>query len=284
MPSSPSISEYRVVLPQTVEEYQVAQLWSVAEASKNETGGGEGIEVITNEPFDETTNPPATPLVANNHTYSTGQYTHKIYHLASKVPKYIRVLAPKGSLEIHEKAWNAFPYCRTIVSNPDYMKENFYIKIETMHMPDRGTVENIHGLPDEDLRIRKVVNIDIAADPVKSSDYKKEWDPTKYQSEKTGRGPLSAGWKNRCQPVMCAYKLVSVKFKWWGIQNKVEGFIQKQEQRIFTNFHRQVFCWTDSWYGLTMADIRAIEEETKKELDRQRTLGEARGMSASGDD
>lgn len=30
----------------------MAQLYSVAEASKNETGGGEGIEVIKNEPFD----------------------------------------------------------------------------------------------------------------------------------------------------------------------------------------------------------------------------------------
>ena len=32
-------------------QYQVGQLWAVAEASKNETGGGEGIEVIKNEPF-----------------------------------------------------------------------------------------------------------------------------------------------------------------------------------------------------------------------------------------
>jgi hypothetical protein len=30
----------------------VAQLYSVAEVSKNETGGGEGIEVLKNEPFD----------------------------------------------------------------------------------------------------------------------------------------------------------------------------------------------------------------------------------------
>lgn len=28
-------------------------------------------------------------------------------------------------------------------------------------------------------------------------------------------------------PYMCAYKLVTVKFKWWGLQNKVENFIQK---------------------------------------------------------
>lgn len=32
-------------------------------------------------------------------------------------------------------------------------------------------------------------------------------------------------------PYMCAYKLVTVKFKWWGLQNKVENFIQKVSER-----------------------------------------------------
>ena len=41
----------------------------------------------------------------------------------------------------------------------------------------------------------------------------------------------------------------------------------KAERRIFTNFHRQVFCWTDSWFGMTMEDIRALEDKTKKDLD-----------------
>lgn len=115
---------------------------------------------------------------------------------------------------------------------------------------------------------------------------------------------------------MCAYKLVTVKFRWWGLQTKVESFIQKvqqlghlssqpdvtcgqqreplkgflrflfkgiksfsfflsffsihrsqQEKRIFTNFHRQLFCWIDKWVGLTMEDIRRMEEETQKELE-----------------
>lgn len=55
-------------------QYQVAQLYSVAEASKNETGGGEGIEVLKNEPFDD------FPLLGGK--YRKGQYTYKIYHLA----------------------------------------------------------------------------------------------------------------------------------------------------------------------------------------------------------
>jgi len=53
----------------------------VALASKAETGGGEGIEVITNEPFDATGGvQPTSPLL--NGKYTTGQFTHKIYHLA----------------------------------------------------------------------------------------------------------------------------------------------------------------------------------------------------------
>ncbi|CAH2263611.1 jg10916 [Pararge aegeria aegeria] len=55
------IKEYRVTLPLTVEEYQVGQLYCVAEVSKNETGGGEGIEVIKNEPFKD------YPLLGGGH-------------------------------------------------------------------------------------------------------------------------------------------------------------------------------------------------------------------------
>ena len=39
---------------------------------------------------------------------------------------------------------------------------------------------------------------------------------------------------------MTCYKLVTVQFKWWGLQTKVEDFIHKTQKRVFTNFHRQV--------------------------------------------
>ena len=69
-------------------QYQVAQLYSVAEASKENTGGGEGIEVISNEPFDlddrsiDKQKVPDEPLYANGQYFTKGQYTHKIYHVA----------------------------------------------------------------------------------------------------------------------------------------------------------------------------------------------------------
>ena len=97
------------------------------------------------------------------------------------------------------------------------------------------------------------------------------------------------------------YKLVSAKFKWFGIQNRVEKYVHTAEKRIFTLFHRQVtlppyssayvwkvFCWmgphksindstANGWYGMNMADIRRIEAETKEMLDKERATGQKRG-------
>ncbi|KAI1285818.1 Phosphatidylinositol transfer protein alpha isoform [Halotydeus destructor] len=266
------IKEFRVLLPLTVEEYCIGQLYSVAEASKNETGGGEGVEVVKNEPFD------GVPLLGGK--FSKGQYTYKIFHLESKVPNLVRYLVPKGSLKIHEEAWNAYPYCKTVITNPDYMKSNFSITIETLHCQDDGKGENVHELPPEKLKNREVIVVDIANDNVSSKDYKETEDPTKFKSEKTGRGPLVGKWYETSQPLMCAYKLVTVEFKWFGLQNKVESFIQKTEKRIFNNFNRQVFCWLDQWHGLTIQDIRDIEEKTRQELEELRKRGSIRGTAA----
>ncbi|XP_069767733.1 phosphatidylinositol transfer protein alpha isoform [Narcine bancroftii] len=263
----------RIVLPISVDEYQVGQLFSVAEASKNETGGGEGVEVLKNEPYEK--------------DGEKGQYTHKIYHLQRKVPKFVQLLAPEGSLNVHEKAWNAYPYCRTVITN-EYMKDDFLVKIETWHRPDMGNVENVHGLEPSTWKNVEVVHIDVAdRSQIDSRDYKAEEDPAIFKSVKTGRGPLDANWKKTILkttwPYMCAYKLVTVKFKWWGLQSKVESFIQKQEKRLFTIFHRQLFCWIDRWFELTMDDIRHMEEETKKELEEMILNGPVKGLTAVDD-
>ncbi len=70
IPTHIHVSHYHAPLTMHVHtQFQVGQLYSVAEASKNETGGGEGVEVITNEP-------------CNDPELGLGQFTHKIYHLA----------------------------------------------------------------------------------------------------------------------------------------------------------------------------------------------------------
>lgn len=69
------------------------------------------------------------------------------------------------------------------------------------------------------------------------------------------------------------------RFKWFGFQGRVENLIMKQEDRLFRNFHRQLFCWMDEWYGLTMQDIRQIEEKAVEELNQERAHGEKKGFT-----
>lgn len=38
---------------------------------------------------------------------------------------------------------------------------------------------------------------------------------------------------------------------------------------------RQLFCWMDQWYGMSIQDIRDLEEQIKKDLDVQRKEGPA---------
>lgn len=66
-------------------------------------------------------------------------------------------------------------------------------------------------------------------------DYKEEWDPKIFVSEKTGRGKFPKDWIEKAgkdtYPIMCAYKLVECEFKWWGLQGTVESRIQKVQYR-----------------------------------------------------
>lgn len=268
------IKEYRITLPLTVEEYQVAQLYSVAEASKNNTGGGEGVEVIKNEPFSD------VPLLGGK--FTCGQYTYKIYHLKDRVPTIFKYLIPEGFLQIHEEAWNAYPYCKTVLTNPGFMKENFMVSIESFHLSGDHRQENVHQLPDDVLKNREVVFVDIANDKIQTSDYKANEDPSKFQSEKTGRGPLvGSNWYDNVEPKMTCYKLVRVEFKWFALQKRAESFIHQKEHALFLNFHRQVFCWIDSWYGLTIEDIRRLEEIAQRELNEKRERANSLAASTS---
>uniref|UniRef100_A0A665V7H1 Phosphatidylinositol transfer protein alpha isoform n=1 Tax=Echeneis naucrates TaxID=173247 RepID=A0A665V7H1_ECHNA len=177
--------------------------------------------------------------------------------------------------------------CLCTLHSNNYMKDNFMIKIETWHKPDMGNQENVHGLDKSSWESVEIIDIDIAdRSSISQKDYKPELDPAIYKSKKTGRGPLGPNWKeelvdNPNCPHMCAYKLVTVEFKWRGLQSKIENFIQKMEGRVFTHFHRQLFCLIDEWIDMSMDDIRHVEEETKKELDEMRIKDGIKGMSAA---
>ncbi|EGC40083.1 hypothetical protein DICPUDRAFT_91098 [Dictyostelium purpureum] len=250
------IKEYRMTLPLTVEEYQIAQLYMVAKKSKESTKDGEGIEIIKNEPFDN--------------EKGKGQYTEKIIYLANSIPRFAAAILPASALQVEEKAWNAYPYCKTVYSCP-FFGEKLALSIESMHLPGRGEIENALNCDKDTLQKREVDFIDIAFDPVDPKDYIPTEDPQTFKSTKTNRGPLNEkNWREKVEPVMTCYKLVHVEFRYWGFQTKVESVIQKTGVRdVLLKAHRALFCWIDEWIGLSMKDIRDIEEQTKLDLKKK---------------
>ncbi|KAG6557712.1 hypothetical protein Mapa_000477 [Marchantia paleacea] len=260
-----AIYEYRIPLPFTIEEYEIAQLYMVAKYSASESTGdnGDGVEILKNEPFVEKDR--------------RGQYTHKVYHLASKLPSWLVSLLPKKALILEEEAWNAYPHCTTILKCPFLNK--FKLILDSTHVADRGTSNNALNLDPKTLKKRQVEYIDIAMDQPER--YVEEEDPTLFASKKTGRGPLREGWQQNCEPVMCAYKCVTVDVPYWGFGSRIEKFISKNAQRkILLEGHRKCFCWLDEWFGLTMEDVRRMEYETAEAIRRARALVMSRAQLA----
>nr|XP_056715209.1 membrane-associated phosphatidylinositol transfer protein 2 isoform X4 [Euleptes europaea] len=250
------IKEYRIPLPMSVEEYRIAQLYMIQKKSREETcGEGSGVEILENRPY---TDGPG----------GNGQYTHKVYHIGMHIPSWFRSILPKAALRVEEESWNAYPYTRTRYTCP--FVEKFSIDIETYYITDSGEQANVFNLSPAEKRQTVLDPIDIVKDPIPPHEYKSEEDPRLYQSMKTKRGPLSEDWikeqKNNPgrYPIMCAYKLCKVEFRYWGMQSKIERFIHDVGLRkVMVRAHRQAWCWQDEWYGLTIEDIRQLEKEAQ---------------------
>ncbi|XP_051279755.1 membrane-associated phosphatidylinositol transfer protein 2 isoform X3 [Dicentrarchus labrax] len=253
------IKEYRIPMPMSVEEYRIAQLYMIQKKSRDEScGEGSGVEILENKPY---TDGPG----------GTGQYTHKVYHIGMHIPSWFRSILPKAALRVEEESWNAYPYTRTRYTCP--FVEKFSIDIETYYKPDAGNQADVFNMSAAERRQRTIDPIDIVTDPIPPHEYKAEEDTRLYKSVKTQRGPLQDDWIEDYNnnpgktPIMCAYKLCKVEFRYWGMQSKIERFIHDVGLRkVMVRAHRQAWCWQDEWYGLTMEDIRQLELETQLAL------------------
>jgi len=247
------IKEYRIPLPLSIDEYKRGQLYMIAKYTRENCSGADFVEIKENHPYDDEN--------------GQGQYTYKIIHLDSHIPSWLKIIVPASALEVHEKAWNAYPYSKTVYSCP-FFGERFSLTIETKYLPDEGQTENALDLNAATLKERQIDVIDIVVDPIDPAKYKESEDLTKFRSEKTGRGPYAKGWLETCEQKMCCYKLCSVDFRYWGFQKRVENYVQQVGLRgIFLQGHKQVVSWIDEWIDMSIEDIRKYEDATKQIMD-----------------
>ncbi|KTF93393.1 hypothetical protein cypCar_00026621, partial [Cyprinus carpio] len=264
---------------------------SLQKKSREESEGeGSGVEIMENRPY---TDGPG----------GSGQYTHKVYHIGQHIPSWFRSILPKAALRVEEESWNAYPYTRTRSPETCFKKshvkglmngswtmvefisprlscsytcpfvEKFSIDIETYYRSDTGCHNDVFNMSSVEKRQRDIDPIDIVNDFIAPHEYLAEEDPKLYKSYKTQRGPLCDDWIAEINnnpgkmPIMCAYKLCKVEFRYWGMQSKIERFIHDVGLRkVMVRAHRQAWCWQDEWYGLTMEDIRQLELETQLAL------------------
>ncbi|NXO51060.1 PITC1 protein, partial [Aramus guarauna] len=227
------IKEYRICMPLTTEEYRVGQLYTISKHSHQESEKGEGVEVVKNEPHEDPVHGP-------------GQFTEKRVHLSSKLPSWARAVTPR-IFYITEKAWNYYPY--TITAHGGGGGHSH--AAGTPHPPSPPQIFR----SDKILGDHEVSFLDIAFDEIPERYYRSLEVARFFSSAKTGRGPLREGWRQHTQPIMCSYKLVSVKFEVWGLQTRVEQFVHKEVRR----YERETQEATNELIGLVAPTISVSE-------------------------
>jgi len=263
------ITEYRVILPTKVTQYQIGNLYMCVQRTRETAGGGEGIEIVANEPYER--------------EGERGQFTHKILHFKSKVPGWIRWAIPENYMHVHERAYNGYPHFQTEYELPG-MGKDFYVLVESQHIPydkAQGCPENVLGLSGEDLAKRKIMYLDLVSG--KPAVEKKEWDMNGFVCPEAGIAtPLTAPNKpagddkvpewvaNYEGELMICVKVVKILFKWRGLQNAVEKYATNTVFRnVFLESHRALMSWAKQWFPMTLEQIRTLEHELEEEQQRQ---------------
>nr|XP_033944509.1 cytoplasmic phosphatidylinositol transfer protein 1 isoform X2 [Pseudochaenichthys georgianus] len=168
--------------------------------------------------------------------HGSGQFTEKRIYLNNKLPSWARAVVPK-IFYVTEKAWNYYPY--TITEYTIFSSE-----------PKEEETE--------------VCTVDIAYDEIPERHYKDSEDLRYFKSKKTNRGVLQEGWIDSQEPIMCSYKLITVKFEVWGLQTRVEQYVHKVIRDVLLLGHRQAFAWVDEWIEMTMEEVREYERATQE--------------------
>lgn len=284
------IYEYRIIVPCTVDQYKIGNIYMTAKRSEEESKQvkGEGIETVNNEPF--------------QNEKESGIYTYKIMHFKSRIPSFMRWALPDKYCHCHEKSWNAYPHYHTEYSVPG-MGDDLIMNVDSYHVPYKNgepIPDNLLELSEEDLAIRKVVYLDILdgkPKPEKDRDLthwtcpalnineefstlrldkkarkekeKKEKEAAKKEKKdkkekKKDSGPESEPpeWTTNFQgEMMVAVKVVKIKFHWRGLQSMVEKFATTSfYHNLFLDAHRAVMSWADKWAPMSLEEVREYEK------------------------
>eukprot|EP00768_Dysnectes_brevis_P002267 gnl/Dysnectes_brevis/173_a200_7441.p1 GENE.gnl/Dysnectes_brevis/173_a200_7441~~gnl/Dysnectes_brevis/173_a200_7441.p1 ORF type:complete len:264 (+),score=67.20 gnl/Dysnectes_brevis/173_a200_7441:28-819(+) len=253
---------FKIVLPFSLERYRIAQLYMVSKASVQGSSSSDGVEYLRNEPY-------------TNAEGQSGIYTLKMFHLAKKLPRLLRALVPSKALELEEECHNLFPHTKTVYKSETW-SERFHMSVETFVRPDHGEADLLQFLPEEehDSFTTEVVNPVMPGGGSKGCEEPMTVKPRHLGGESLTPDFISAAGleleAGEPRETCCAYKIIRIHARVLG-QSKIEPFVIDKMRGVFTDTHKQVCCWADEWWSMTLEDIRAFEEEAAARLARGET-------------
>lgn len=249
----PSVIEYRIPFPSTVDQYRVGMMWMILRASKEElrrSSGQGGVEFLHHRQFS---------AAENEHGFGEGIYTEKVFHIQMFLPRFLRPFVPSSKAKLVEKSWAAYPdRCITFYSAP-FIGEHPFLSIESRYLPDRGDTHNALHLGEADLAKREVAHLDIASeDRLRMG---KGADVRGHVSAHTHRELQPGVWARADEPCMCIYKVCRMDIAAPPVETWTGRFLQNS----FIRYHRQMFLLMDQWIGLGLRDIPGALPAARKE-------------------
>jgi hypothetical protein len=264
------LKEFVIPFPFTLKDYfRGAKQYTYARKCFEETKGKDGIEVVVEKSYID----PRTGL--------PGIFSEKIYHLDGYFPFWLKKVIPSSALFLIEKSWDVYPYCITQVTSPFFSRLVF--TIESYHSEnDRGHIENYFQVSESEKHRYSKERLDIVTSKYHNSKYYHTNEDVSLMQEDSNNNnskrPFlpNSNWSYTFSPVLCVYKLVTIKFEYFGIQKLTEDYIMNMERDLILRFHRQVYAWSDIWLSLSNDELNKImnkffeETQTKvKEFLRQ---------------
>ena len=255
--------EIRAAMPFSAEKYAIGFRYTTNKMRLLETGAGKGVEIICCE---------------SRQDAELGDilYEHSILHLSEQMPRMLRLLSPKSSEEVHIKSNIKFPQVTSTYTN-HYMKEAFHITTQEISETGKKVNENALLLDNNKISSRNVITIDILNPPISNND--KSLTPNLETLIPNARQKvLDSDWLQTEPNTMINYQFSDIKFKWFGLQEKVEKILEKELIRINAIYHRRMYYWMDEWYNMTMTDLEASQDTIKQALDEKRHQSEFTGL------
>jgi hypothetical protein len=260
--------EIRIIFPVPYDRYDDATTYVIAKRAREESDGkGEGIEVVTNEPYEQ--------------GEERGMYSHKIYHYRSRCPRWLRWAVPVSCTEFNEKCWFAYPHGKFEYFIPGF-GTRFNLQLETFSSPYSRDVpfpDNPAHLTPHELSIRTVQYMDVIASHPRPD--RPDWDLAGFECPEAGISKLPAPTRpfdpkrppewTETYPgrMMVCVKVIRAHLQIWGLQTRLERYVASEVMPgVFLGSARAVVGWSREWAGMTREAIDRFSDEIDAEVNQ----------------